>query len=104
MQHVSSTPDPKGRYRVELSAEWPKEIEPAIGSSAKVHLITYHNANALVIPDKALSYGPKGWSVDLKLADGKTEARQVTRGRQSNSETEILDGLEAGQVIISSGN
>ena len=35
-----------------------------------------------------------------KLADGKTERRNVLRGAQSGDEVEILSGLEAGQVII----
>ncbi len=101
---VASTPDPKGRYRVELAATWPKELSPAIGNIAKVKLISYYNEEAITVPDKALSYGPKGWSVEVKLADGKTEARSVTRGRQADGKTEILKGLESGQVVVTPGS
>ena len=36
----------------------------------------------------------------MKLADGKTERRPVKRGRISGENTEILSGLEVGQVVI----
>jgi len=104
VQSIANSPDPKGRYRVELTAKWPKELTPAIGDSAKIKLISYENDAAILVPDKALSFGPKGWSVELKLADGKTESRNITRGRQSNGKTEILKGLETGQVVITPGS
>ena len=52
------------------------------------------------VPAKALKYGAKGWSVEVKLADGKTERRNVVRGPQSGEDVEIVSGLEVGQVII----
>jgi HlyD family secretion protein len=53
-----------------------------------------------VVPTKAVSFDAAGWTVDVKLADGKTERRPVKRGRVSKDETEILSGLEVGQVIV----
>ena len=100
---VSTTPDPQGRYRIALSAVWPKGLLPAFGSQANIRLISYQNDEAILIPDKALAFGPKGWTVNLKLADGKTAARTVTVGRKSKGKTEILAGLESGQVLIVEG-
>ena len=62
--------------------------------------MSYISEKAIAIPTKALSYGPQGWTAEVKLADGKTEKRPVTRGRSSAEETEITAGLEAGQVVI----
>lgn len=93
-------PDAKGSHRVELKANWPKELAVATGQPAQVHLLVYHKPETVVIPAKALRYGAKGWSVELKLADGRTEHRAVTRGPQSGEQVEILSGLEVGQVII----
>jgi HlyD family secretion protein len=97
---VSPTPNTSGTYRADLAATWPKESTPATGATAQIRLIAYQQASAVVIPSKALTFHETGWTVDVKLADGKTEHRPVKRGRVSNDETEILSGLEVGQVII----
>ena len=97
---VADVPGADGLYRAELSATWPKDAAAAIGSSAQVRLIAYHVPAAIVVPSSALNYGTNGWNVEIKLADGKTEQRTVKRGRVSGESTEILSGLEAGQVVI----
>lgn len=84
----------------DLSADWPKEITPITGTTARVRMISYHQPSAIAIPSRALSYNPQGWTVEVKLADGKTEKRPVKRGRIADDLTEIVSGLEVGQVII----
>jgi HlyD family secretion protein len=100
---ISHTPNPTGLYRADLAATWPKESLPVTGATAQVRLIAYQQASTMVIPSKALTFRETGWTVEVKLADGKTESRTVKRGRVSNDETEILSGLEVGQVIIVPG-
>lgn len=97
---LAAVPGPDGTFRADLEASWPKEIVPTAGTTAKIHLISYQQPAAIAIPTKALQFGPAGWTVEVKLADGKTERRPVKRGRQSKEETEITSGLEIGQVII----
>lgn len=97
---VASLPGPDGTYAATLTATWPKEHPPVSGSSAVVRLVAYENPTSLAVPTKALAFGSKGWSLEVKLADGKTERRPVKRGRVSGETTEILSGIEAGQVII----
>lgn len=96
----SQIPNLQGKYQVSLKPSWPKGLSPAVGNPAKARILVYQNPKAIVVPAKALKYGAKGWSVELKLADGKTERRSVTRGAQSGDNVEILSGLEVGQVII----
>ncbi len=97
---VSPVPTPAGRHHAVLTAEWPQGPRIAPGASAEVHLITYSREDAILVPADALEFGPDGWEIEIKLADGKTEMRNVTRGRSHNDRIEILDGLEAGQVIV----
>ena len=97
---LSAVPETDGSFRADLSATWPKEATPVTGNSARIHMIAYHQERALAIPTDALSHGPKGWTVEVKLTDGKSELRPVKRGRVSGSHTEILSGLEIGQVIL----
>lgn len=100
LQHLATVPEPDGTYRADLTATWPADQPPAIGASARICIIAYDQPAAVVVPIKALAHGPAGWTAEVKLADGKTERRPVKRGHVSNGETEILSGLEVGQVII----
>ncbi len=97
---LATTPEPDGTFRAELSAAWPEEFPPVPGTSAELTMIAYEQPAAVAIPTKALDFSTSGWTVEVKLADGKTERRPVDRGRVSGEDTEILSGLEAGQVIV----
>lgn len=101
LERVGLLPDTDGRYPVLLKPSWPKGLEVATGNPAEVQLLCEHKAGAIAIPAKALRFGAKGWTVDVKLADGSTERRSVTRGRHSGDLVEILSGLEPGQVVVS---
>jgi hypothetical protein len=97
---IATAPGPDGTYRADLTATWPKDFAPVAGNTAQVKVIAYHQPAAIFVPTKALAFDTKGWTVEVKLADGKTERRPVKRGRVSGENTEILSGLEVGQVII----
>jgi HlyD family secretion protein len=97
---ISPVPNPDQTYSASFTAEWPEGISAHAGQTIKINLVSYATESALVIPSKAIGFGPKGWTVEVKLADGKTEKRTVTKGRNSDGETEITAGLEAGQVVI----
>jgi multidrug efflux pump subunit AcrA (membrane-fusion protein) len=101
---IAAAPAPDGTYRADLSVTWPKDFTPIPGTSAQIRMISYHQQAAIAIPTKALAYDPKGWNVEVKLADGKTERRPVKCGRVSKEDIEILSGLEVGQVILTSGD
>ncbi len=97
---IANTPEPDGRYRATLEVTWPATISITPGNTAEVSLVAYEKPDAIAVPTKALSFTPGGWSVEIKLADGKTERRPVKRGRANKDTSEILSGLEAGQVIL----
>jgi HlyD family secretion protein len=97
---LATTPGPDGRYRATLSAEWPEGLAAVPGSGCDVHLLAYEKEAAIVVPNNALEGGAKGWTVAVKLADGKTERRVVKRGRASKEVTEIVSGIEPGQVVV----
>jgi multidrug resistance efflux pump len=97
---LDATPGPDGTYRANLSATWPEDPAPVTGASAQIRVIAYHQPSAISLPVRALTHDSRGWTVEVKLADGKTERRPVKRGRVSGETTEILSGLEVGQVVI----
>ncbi len=100
LQSVSQVPGVEKNHPAVFTGEWPEGSDPAIGQTFQVDLVTHSSENAITIPSKALSYGSEGWAAEVKLADGKTEKRPVTRGKSSETDTEITAGLEAGLVVI----
>lgn len=97
---LSGSPGTDGSYPATFTATWPKEASPAAGQALVIRAVSYSAGKTLTVPTKALKFGPQGWTVEVKLADGKTEARAVTRGKDYGENTEIAAGLEAGQVVI----
>jgi HlyD family secretion protein len=100
LSKLAAAPSPDGSYRADLSVTWPQDLVPAAGATALIRFVSYQKPAAIAIPTKAIGLESAGWTVEVKLADGKTEHRPVKRGRVSKDETEILSGLEVGQVII----
>lgn len=100
LENLAAIPSPDGSYRADFSVTWSKEIDPITGAIANIRVIAYQQTAAICVPNKALEFGTDGWTVEVKLADGKTERRAVKRGRVSNEKTEILSGLDVGQVVV----
>lgn len=100
LESLAPTPRPDQTYTAVFSADFPKDLSLFPGQSMQINLISHTVEKAITVPAKALRYDPRGWTVEVKLADGKTERRVVRRGRTNKEEVEILDGLEAGQVVI----
>lgn len=95
---ITSIPTVDGQHTVLIDATWHEE--PAFGGSSRIQFATYHKKSAIVIPARSLRFGPEGSCVRVKLANGKIESRPVRTGRSDGELTEILGGLEAGQVIL----
>src|SRR5690606_26735617 len=96
----ANTPGTDGHHRADLNADWPEKTAVTPGTTVTVHVAAYENPAALTVPVKALAYSGKGWTIEVKLADGNTERRPVDRGRVSGETAEILGGIEAGQVVV----
>jgi multidrug efflux pump subunit AcrA (membrane-fusion protein) len=100
LTRLATAPDPDGQFAAEFSAQWSQQPALAPAAGVSISLIAYEVPAATVLPVKALEFGSSGWTVAVKLADGKTERRAVKRGRVFNDECEILSGLEPGQVVV----
>ncbi|WP_411826949.1 hypothetical protein [Luteolibacter sp. AS25] len=100
LMSLDSSPGVDEKYHAVFDITWPNGLKTAPGQNLEVQLISYSTEDVIAVPTNALTFGPQGWSAEVKLADGKTEQRPVTRGKSSKDETVITGGLEAGQVII----
>jgi hypothetical protein len=81
LKSIATTPAPDLTHPATFTATWPENLRVAPGQSLQIRVVSHNNDKAITVPTKALAYGPKGWTVEVKLADGKTEQRPVTRGR-----------------------
>ena len=109
LEKVATLPAADGKYRIDLTPEWPEDdkleypsdLDVAAGMNFECRFIVHHEEQAITLPAKALQPGEGGtWTVQVKAADGKASARPVIRGRVSGDKVEIASGLENGQVIV----
>ena len=72
------------------------------GMFARVSLVLDTHANAVLIPEQAIV--PKGQqSFVFRVIDGKAKLTQVTTGKRSDGEVEIVSGLAASDVVVTDG-
>lgn len=109
IQSIADVPGADGRYRVDLLPEWPEkdklewpaDIDVAAGMTFDCRFVIHREDAAITVPLKALNPAEGGtWTVQVKMADGKSETRPVSRGRVNGEQVEISAGLEGGQVVI----
>ena len=77
-----------------------KDIVPNM--SCKMKILSYKNANALIIPIAAIQNTAEGEMVFI-VENNKAKAVLVKTGKISNGNAEILDGLTSGDKVIVEG-
>jgi len=72
------------------------------GMFARVRLITKDQQDALVIPEQAIVPQGDEWYV-FRVVDGKAQRTRIAVGQRRDSKVEIVNGLAAGDVVVSAG-
>lgn len=72
------------------------------GMFARVNLVLEQRSQALMIPEEALVAQGKDQQV-YKVVNGKVEAAKVKIGLRQKGQVEIVEGLQAGDVVITAG-
>jgi len=90
-----------GRIRIELANP---ELRLKPGMYARMQLAAREGHHALVIPRAAVHYTGQRALVFLREADGTLRPREISTGLVSGEEVEVLAGLAAGDVVVSSAN
>lgn len=97
----ATLPAADGSYRVDLTTRLPEDPRLLPGMTVECHFVLHRNESVIVLPAKALQLADDGkWTVQVKLADGKSAPREVVRGRMDGERVEILSGLEPDQVVV----
>jgi Cu(I)/Ag(I) efflux system membrane fusion protein len=70
---------------------------------AHIHLVAELETR-LLVPESAVLYAGQSRVVFLDLGGGKLAPRKIKTGHRNNEWIEVLDGLKAGDKVVTSGN
>ncbi len=89
------------RVNVVADLDTPPEQRPSVGDNFRVDakIVVWEAANVLKVPVGALFREGSQWGAFV-VVDGRAQLRKVSAGRSSGTETQILDGLKAGDEVI----
>ena len=68
--------------------------------SANVDIMSQKHANVLLAPLEAVAFPGNSGEVTVLTAGGKQEKRKVTVGLRSDTDAEILSGLQPGEKLV----
>jgi Cu(I)/Ag(I) efflux system membrane fusion protein len=87
------------RLRVELPNP-NHRLRPGMTADA---VLSHSARESLLVPSEAIIRTGRRTLVMLSIGDGRYQPAEVVVGREGRDQTEIIDGLEAGQEIVISG-
>ena len=87
-------------YEVKIGFEVPSNFELKAGMSASVDIIINEKNNILLVPDRAITKDSQGNPVVKIKVNEEIEERPVTTGISDGLQTEILEGLNEGEVVV----
>lgn len=100
---VNNTVDPT-TGTIELMASFPNtdhHLWP--GQFSNLLLDLGEQQNVLVVPSQAVQPGQQGDYVFVVKPDMTVDVRQVKVGQTVNNQTEVLQGLSSGEIVVSDG-
>jgi membrane fusion protein, multidrug efflux system len=100
---VNNTVDPS-TGTIHLLASFPNAAQHLWpGQFSNVLLRLNEEQNVLVIPSQAVQTGQQGDYVFVTKPDMTVDVRQVKVGQSVNNQTQVLDGLSAGETVVIDG-
>jgi RND family efflux transporter MFP subunit len=87
-------------YEVKIGFISPPPPEVKLGMSATVDIVTSERKGILMVPSRAIKEDDQGKTVVDVMVNKKAESRQVQTGMSDGINTEIINGLNAGETVI----
>jgi multidrug efflux pump subunit AcrA (membrane-fusion protein) len=69
------------------------------GMNATCEFLVARKNDVVAVPNEAVNESPQGAFVEV-LVNGQSQRREVKVGLQGNTKTEIIDGLQPGEVVV----
>lgn len=74
-----------------------------ISMTAQVYIVLDKAEGAILVPSSAVRQGERGTSVRVVNAQGEAEPRRIRVGIDNNIQAQVLEGLEPGERVVTSG-
>jgi HlyD family secretion protein len=86
-------------YNVKIGFDVPGGSGLKVGMSATADIITDERSSVLLVPDRAIKEDEEGNTIVWVMVDEEVEARPVVIGISDGFQTEIIDGLDEGEMV-----
>ena len=87
-------------YEVTIDFDVPQGYNLKIGMSAIADIIFEERSNVLLVPNRAITQDSDGNPVVKVMVDEEIEERPVVTGISDGFDTEIVDGLSEGDMVV----
>ena len=87
-------------YEVTIGFDAPQDYNLKIGMSATADIIINERSNVLLVPDRAITPESQGNQVVKVMVNEEIEERLVKPGLSDGFDTEIVDGLSEGDIVV----
>ncbi len=87
-------------YDVKISFDIADDSGLRDGMSATADIVVAERTNALLVPDRAINEDTPGKPTVEVMVNGQIEERAVVTGISDGFQTEIVDGLEEGEMVV----
>jgi multidrug efflux pump subunit AcrA (membrane-fusion protein) len=87
-------------YNVKINFDIPEGSELMVGMSATTDIILDERSNVLLVPNRAITQDSQGNPVVKVMINEQIEERPVVTGISDGFDTEILDGVSEGDVVM----
>jgi len=87
-------------YSVKIGFDVPQGSGLRVGMSATADIIINERSSVLLVPDRAIKQDKQGNPVVYIMVNEQIEARSVVIGISDGFQTEIIDGLDEGEILV----
>ena len=87
-------------YEVRIDFDAPQGSGLRVGMSAEADIIISERSGVLLVPDRAIKQDSQGNPIVYVMVDEQIEERPVVIGISDGYQTEIVSGLEEGEIVV----
>ena len=87
-------------YEVKIGIDDSKDYGLKAGMSASADIVINERSNILLVPSRAIKQDSQGNPVVKVMVNEEIEERPVVTGISDGFDTEVLDGLDEGEIVV----
>ena len=87
-------------YKIKIGFDVPEDSGLKAGMSATADIVIDERSNVLLVPDRSIERDSQGNPVVKVMVNEQIEERSVVIGISDGFQTEIVDGLDEGEVVV----